>query len=97
MSLTKKLLSRTKNHTIMPNCGARVCRSQSITHPEKSFHRLPSLSKKKWGTRGYQKLLLKELFICSDHFEPECFKRDLKVRFGFSEKKYFGHFNEKGY
>ena len=97
MSLTKKLFSRTKNHTIMPNCGAPVCRNQSITHPEKSFHRLPGLSKKEWGTRGYQKLLLKELFICSDHFEPECFKRDLKVRFGFSEKKYFGHFNEKGY
>ena len=90
MSLTKKLFSRTKNQTIMPNCGAPVCRNQSITHPEKSFHRLPGLSKKEWGTRGYQKLLLKELFICSDHF-------DLKVRFGFSEKKYFGHFNEKGY
>ena len=34
-----------------------------------------------------QKLFPKDLFICTDHFEPECFKRDLKVRFDFSEKK----------
>ena len=34
-----------------------------------------------------EKLLPKELFICSGYFEPECFKRDLKVRFDFFEKK----------
>ena len=44
-----------------------------------------------------RKLLPKELFICSGHFKHECFKRDLKVRFDFSEKSYFSHFNEKGY
>ena len=33
-----------------------------------------------------RKLLPKELFICLDHFEPECFKRDLKVRFDFLKK-----------
>ena len=44
-----------------------------------------------------RKLHPKESFICSDHFEPEYFKRDLKVRFNFSEKNYFRHFKEKGY
>ena len=46
MSLTKKLLSRTENHTIMPNCGAPGCTNRSTTNPEKRFHRLPSVSKK---------------------------------------------------
>ena len=31
----------------MPNCGALGCTNRSITHPEKSFHRLLSLFKKK--------------------------------------------------
>ena len=44
-----------------------------------------------------RKLLPKELFICSDHFEPECFKRDLKERFDFSEKNYLSNFYEKDY
>ena len=42
-----------------------------------------------WRAKINRKLLPKELFICSDHFEPECFKRDLKVRFDFSKKNYF--------
>ena len=50
-----------------------------------------------WMVKINQNLLPKELFICSDHFEAECFKRDLKVRFDFFEKNYFDHFNEKGY
>ena len=45
-TLTKKLLARTKDHTIMLNCGATDCTNRSITHPEKSFHRLPSIPKK---------------------------------------------------
>ena len=39
-----------------------------------------------------QKSLPKELFICSDHFELEYFKKDLKVRFDFSLKKLFRPF-----
>ena len=71
----------------MPNCGALGCTNRSITHPEKSLHRLLSLFKKKeWATRGWGKLLPKELFICSGHVEPECYKRVLKVMFDFSEK-----------
>ena len=48
MLLRKNLLSRTKNHTIMPICGAPGCTNRSTTHPEKSFHRLPSISKTKY-------------------------------------------------
>ena len=85
----------------MPNCGTPGCTNRSTTHPEKSFHRLPSISKKSmrdsWMAKIHRKLLPKEIFICSDHFEPECFKRDLKVRFDFSEKNYFSNFNEKDY
>ena len=82
----------------MPNCGAPGCTNQSTTHPEKSFHRLPSISKKSmrdsWMAKINRKLLPK-IFICSDHFEPECFKRDLKLRFDFSEKKYFNNLMRK--
>ena len=38
-----------KNHTTMPNCGASGCTNRSTTHPEKSFHRLPSISKNNEG------------------------------------------------
>ena len=71
----------------MPNCGAPDFTNRSSTHPEKSFDRLPSTSKKGmrdlWMAKMNRKSLPKELFICSDHFEPEYFKRDLKVRFDF--------------
>ena len=42
ISLTKYLLSWTKNHTSMPNC-VFVCTNWSTTHPVKMFHRLPSV------------------------------------------------------
>ena len=42
--LTKKLLP---SHTTMPNYGVPGCTNQSNTHSEKSFHRLPIISKKK--------------------------------------------------
>ena len=42
--LTKKILS---SHTSMPNYGVPGCANQSNTHSEKSFHRLPIISKKK--------------------------------------------------
>ena len=75
MSSTKYLLSRTKNHTIMPNCGAPGCTNRSTTNPEKRFRRLPSVSKKRMRDSWMAKI------------------NDLKVRFDFSEKNYFGHFN----
>ena len=64
------LLSSRKNYTTIPNCGAPDCTNRSSTHPEKSFHGLPSISEKKcdlWMAKINQKLLPKKLFICSDH------------------------------
>ena len=46
MSLTKHLLSRTKNHTTMPNCGAPGCTNRSTTNPGKRFDRLQVYQKK---------------------------------------------------
>ena len=72
----------------MPNCGAPGCKNRSTTHPEESFHRHSSISKKRMRdscmAKIDRKLLPKELFICSDHLEPECFKRDLKVTLDFT-------------
>ena len=68
----------------MPNCGANGCCNRSNNYPAKSFHRLPSESKKElrkaWLLKINRKHIPKELYICSDHFEPECFERDFKVR-----------------
>ena len=47
--LTKKLLS---SHTTMPNYGVPGCTNQSNTHSEKSFQRLPIISKKKKEKKG---------------------------------------------
>ena len=69
----------------MPNCGAYECRGRATDHhPGKSFHRLPSESRKElrkaWLMKINREHIPKELFICSDHFKPKCFERDLKIR-----------------
>ena len=67
----------------MPNCGAPGCENRSTKNPNLSFHRLPSNTRnglrEKWLLKIKRKVIPKELFICSDHFEAECFQRDLKV------------------
>ena len=72
----------------MPNCGANGCTNRSNNCREKSFHQLPCESKKElrktWLQKINRKHIPKELYICSDHFEPSCFKRDLKVRFWYN-------------
>ena len=78
----------------MPNYGVPGCANQSNTHSEKSFHRLPIISKKKkkkkkkrrgkWMEKINRKSLSKELFINSDHFKPECFQRNVLVGLDFS-------------
>ena len=64
----------------MPNCGAPECENRSSERPELSFHRLPSKSKKelreKWVNSIKRKVIPNEMYVCSDHFKPECFKRD---------------------
>lgn len=67
----------------MPNCGASGCTNRSNDHPEKSFHKLPSAKKenlrKAWLAKINRAIIPKELYICSDHFDPDCFERDLRV------------------
>ena len=67
----------------MPNCGAPGCTNRSNIERTKSFHRLPREEKadlrKAWLLKIKRKIIPKELYICSDHFEEECFERDLKV------------------
>ena len=67
----------------MPSCGAPGCKNRSNIETNKSFHRLPCQSKSKlrdaWLSKIKRKIVPKEMYICSDHFEDECFERDLKV------------------
>ena len=81
--LTKKLLS---SHTTMPNYGVPGCTNQSNTHSEKSFHRLPIISKKKkrkkrkkkGGASEWKKLI-------ENHFQKNyLLKVELKVFKGMS-------------
>ena len=58
----------------MTNCGALGC--------TKSFHRLSAKKeeiKKKWLHNVNRKFIPETLSVCSEHFEPSCFKRDLQV------------------
>ena len=41
----------------MQKCGFPGCTDRSTIHHEKRFHRLPSISKKEYGTSGWQKLI----------------------------------------
>lgn len=68
----------------MPSCGAPDCTNRSSKDLDRSFHRLPSANhgerRKAWLAKIKRQILPKELYICSDHFETDCFERDLKVR-----------------
>ena len=71
----------------MPNCHALECQLRSSDHPELSFHKIPSEEKKPelrkiWlqNIRRAGKLPQDQsFFICSNHFEKDCFVRDLQV------------------
>ena len=67
----------------MPSCSAPDCTNRSKDCPEKSFYRLPCQSKKEqrqgWLAKIKRSIIPAEMYICSDHFEPDCFERDLKV------------------
>ena len=64
----------------MPSCSAIGCQKRS-GRDAVSFHRLPTTNRKAWLTKikrqGGEKL--SDLRICSDHFETDCFKRDMKA------------------
>ena len=66
----------------MTNCSAPGCTNRSEDNKNISFHRLPSKSeevKKKWLHNLKRKNIPETVFICSEHFEPHCFKRDLRA------------------
>ena len=75
----------------MPSCATVACVSRSGKCPYLSFHQIPSYKRKEirqeWPRhiqRGQNEKYLPEdstLYICSEHFEKECFERDLQVSF----------------
>ena len=69
----------------MTNCGAPNCtnRSDADKSRNKTYHKLPAESRgkiiKNWLVNIKRQNVLKHLYICSDHFELECYEKDLKV------------------
>ena len=66
----------------MTNCGAPGCTNRSANNKNISFHRLSSKKeeiKKKWLHNLNRKFIPETLSVCSEHFEPSCFKRDLQA------------------
>ena len=68
----------------MVNCGAPDCTKRSTTHPNHKFHLIPAESRdkplrEKWLAQIKRKEIPKYLYICSDHFEAECYEKDLEV------------------
>ena len=68
-------------------CAAFECTNRYNPESEISFHKLPKRNREKvrkeWlkNIKRDGKLPKDEYFyICSKHFEDECFERDLKVR-----------------
>ena len=75
----------------MSSCAAIDCVNSSVKSPSLSFHQIPSNKRKEirqeWLRRikrGQNEKYLPEdstLYICSEHFEKDCFERDLQVSF----------------
>ena len=69
----------------MTNCGAPNCtnRSDADNGRNKTYHKLRAESRgqirKKWLVNIKRQNVPKHLYICPDHFEPECYQKDLKV------------------
>ena len=65
----------------MTNCGAHNCTNRSGAKVGLSFHRIPKKEeiRKKWLHNLKRQSVPENIFICSDHFESNCFKRDLRA------------------
>ena len=69
----------------MPNCGAPDCKNRSQSDEVPGIYRLiPNESKNKtlrdkWLAQIKRRNIPKYLYICSDHFEADCFEKDLEV------------------
>ena len=75
----------------MPSCATIGCASCSGKNPSLSFNQIPSYKRKeirqewlchiKHGQNEKNLPKYSKLYICSEHFEKDCFERDLQVRF----------------
>ena len=69
----------------MPNCGAPNCtnRSNEENGKNKTFHKLPAESRKnirkEWLVKIKRQHVPKHLYVCSDHFESECYEKNMQV------------------
>ena len=70
----------------MPSCAAYNCTNRSSKESEISFHRVPAENRNKpLRARWIQIIRRKDnlpsgsFYICSTHFEDDCFKRNLQV------------------
>ena len=88
----------------MPNCAAFGCTNRSSEKPSLLFRQIPSGTRdKQLRTRWLNNIKRdgelpknNSFYICSEHFEDECFERDLKVRFKFSSYLVrMGYYNRK--
>ena len=72
----------------MPSCSSNSCQNRSEDHRDLNFYQVPSKNselREKWihniKRAGELPKSTKGFYICSTHFEPHCFKRDLQVNF----------------
>ena len=66
----------------MTNFGAPGCTNRSANNKNISFHRLSSKTaeiKKTWLHNLNRKFIPETVSLCSEHFEPSCFKCDLQA------------------
>ena len=71
----------------MPNCAAYGCTSRSTRDKTLSFHQIPYTEARKEVRKQWLANIRRDgnlpkdssLYICSKHFEPECFQVNLMV------------------
>ena len=65
----------------MTNCSAPGCTNRSSNKKNLSFHRIPKNDdlKKKWLHNLKRQNIPATIFVCSEHFEADCFKCDLRA------------------
>ena len=68
-------------------CAAVGCNNTTVNNPNVTFHRIPANNdknkqlRKQWLHNIKRKDPPKDscFFVCSEHFESDCFERDLRV------------------
>ena len=73
----------------MPSCSAFGCTNRSSNNKALLFHQIPGEGRDRELRRRWLNNIRragelpkdKSFYICSEHFEDDCYERDLKVRF----------------